>query len=132
MKQKSMKGMQKRSENELEMQKALSEVQQEARSDEDDDAEWYRQEVGQNPEKDLFDDVPGSHNKRKLSSVGPAHKRKKVEGGFKYKTKIEINSRTQNKFGKRKQKFPKDSVQKIQFHKRKVFGSKISMKNKKH
>lgn len=43
--------MQKRSENELEMQKALSEVQQEARSDEDDDAEWYRQEVGQNPEK---------------------------------------------------------------------------------
>lgn len=51
MKQKSMKGMQKRSENELEMQKALSEVQQEARSDDDDDAEWYRQEVGQNPEK---------------------------------------------------------------------------------
>jgi hypothetical protein len=42
--------MQKRSENELEMQKALSEAQQEARSD-DDDAEWYRQEVGENPEK---------------------------------------------------------------------------------
>jgi hypothetical protein len=43
--------MQKRSENELEMQKALSEVQQAARSDDDDDAEWYRQEVGENPEK---------------------------------------------------------------------------------
>lgn len=48
--------MQKRSENELEMQKALSEVQQEARSDEDDDAEWYRQEVGQNPEEGKYSD----------------------------------------------------------------------------
>jgi hypothetical protein len=82
---------------------------------------------------DLFDDVQGRHNKRKLSSVGPVHKRKKLEGGLKYRTKTEMNSRTQNKFGKRKQKFPRDSsVQKNQFHKRKVFGSKISMKNKKH
>jgi hypothetical protein len=75
---------------------------------------------------DLFDDVPGSHKKRKLSSVGAVHKRSKVEGGLKHRTKTEMNSRIQNKFGKRKQKFQRDSV-----HKRKVFGSKISMKNKK-
>lgn len=77
--------------------------------------------------------MPRSHNKRKLSSVGLVHKRKKVEDGLKYRIKTKSNSRVQNKFGKRKQKFPSDSgVQKNQFHKRKVLGSKISVKNKKH
>jgi hypothetical protein len=44
--------MQKRSENELEMHKALAEVKQDAGSgEEDDDAEWYKKEVGQDPER---------------------------------------------------------------------------------
>jgi hypothetical protein len=75
---------------------------------------------------DLFDDVPGSRNKRKLSSVGAVNKRKKVESGLNHRTKTEMNPRIQNNFGKRKQKLQRDSV-----HRRKMFGSKISMKNKK-
>ena len=51
MKQKSLKGMQKRSENQSEMQRLQAEVEQDAESvEDDDDAEWYRKEVGCDPE----------------------------------------------------------------------------------
>jgi hypothetical protein len=51
MRQKSLKGMQKRSENQLEMQRMQAEMEQDAGSGEDDnDAEWYRKEVGHDPE----------------------------------------------------------------------------------
>jgi len=43
---------------------------------EDDDAEWYRKEVGQEPEKDLF--AAGVKSK-KSSLSGPAAKRAKIE-----------------------------------------------------
>ncbi|KAJ4433593.1 hypothetical protein ANN_15903, partial [Periplaneta americana] len=53
LKQKSLKGMHKRSENEIEMQKAVAEAQEEAELEEDDDdREWYRQEVGQEPDRE--------------------------------------------------------------------------------
>jgi hypothetical protein len=51
MKQKALKGMQKRSENQSQMHKVQAEVEQDAGSSEDDsDAEWYRKEVGHDPE----------------------------------------------------------------------------------
>jgi hypothetical protein len=78
----------------------------------------------------LFDSVPRRQNKRKLSSSrGPFHKKKKES--LKYGTNAEMNPTIQNKFLKGKQKFARDgAVQKNKFHKRKVFGSKISKKNK--
>ena len=36
-------------------------------SEEDDDAKWYEKEVGQAPDKDLFD---GIHRKRKYTGSG--------------------------------------------------------------
>ncbi|GFG29694.1 hypothetical protein Cfor_03744 [Coptotermes formosanus] len=131
MKQKSLKGMQKKLENQSEMHKLQAEVEEDAGSGEDDnDAEWYRKEVGHDPETGLFDSVPRRQNKRKLSSSrGPFHKKKKES--LKYGTNAEMNPTIQNKFLKGKQKFARDgAVQKNKFHKRKVFGSKISKKNK--
>lgn len=45
--------MHRKSENELEMHKALAESKADADSgeDDDDDAEWYRKEVGQDPQR---------------------------------------------------------------------------------
>jgi hypothetical protein len=77
----------------------------------------------------LFDSLPQRQNKRKLSSSGPFHKKKKVES-LKYGTNTEMNSTIRNKFFRGKQKFARDgAVQKNKFHKRNVFSSKIS-KNK--
>lgn len=131
MRQKSLKGMQKRSENQLEMQRIQAEVEQDAGSGEDDnDAEWYRKEVGHDPETGLFDSVPQRKNKRKLSSSGPFNKRKKVES-LKYGTNTEMNSAIQNKFFKGKKNFARHgAVQKNKLRK-KVFSSKMS-KNFKH
>jgi hypothetical protein len=74
--------------------------------------------------------MPQRKNKRKLSSSGPLNKRKKVES-LKSGTNTETNSAIQNKFFKGKQKFARHgAVQKNKFHKKKVFGSKISNKYK--
>jgi len=55
LKQKSLKGMQKtKSETDVIMQKATKEANAEAPAEDDDDAEYYRQEVGEEPDKDLF------------------------------------------------------------------------------
>jgi hypothetical protein len=74
--------------------------------------------------------MPQRKNKRKLSSSGPLSKRKKVES-LKSGANIATNSATQNKFFKGKQKFARHGpVQKNKFHKKKVFGSKISKKHR--
>jgi hypothetical protein len=68
--------MQKRSENQFEMERMQAEVEQDAGSGEDDnDAEWYRKEVGHDPETGLFDSVPERKNERTLSSSGSFDKR---------------------------------------------------------
>ncbi|PSN30520.1 Suppressor of SWI4 1 [Blattella germanica] len=123
LKQKSLKGMRK-SENELEMQKALLESETNE-NENDDDAEWYRKEVGEEPDKDLFDHMP---KKRKQLMGGPPSKKKKVT--FK-DSEAKTNSfpRIQNKFAKSKLKTHR-SNQNPQFKKRKVFGSKISKKSR--
>jgi hypothetical protein len=59
MRQKSLKGMPKRSENQLEMERKQADVEQDAGSGEDDnDAEWYRKEVDDDPKTGLFDSLP--------------------------------------------------------------------------
>jgi len=74
--------------------------------------------------------MPQRKNKRKLSSSGPFNKRKKIKS-LKYGTNAEMNSGIQNKFFKGKQKFARHgAVQKNKLHKKKVFSSKISKKNK--
>ncbi|XP_066994000.2 protein Peter pan [Anabrus simplex] len=62
-KQKSLKGMQKRSENEVQMLKAVEEANQNADED-DNDVEWYKEEVGQNPDSDLFSTTTAFKKKR--------------------------------------------------------------------
>jgi hypothetical protein len=74
--------------------------------------------------------MPQRTNKRKLSTSGPFNKRKKVKT-LKHGTNTELNAGIQNKFFKGKQKFARQgAVQKNRLHKKKVFGSKISKKNK--
>ena len=126
MRQKSLKGTPKRSENQSEMERKQADVEQDAGSGEDDnDAEWYRKEVGHDPETGLFDSLPQRKNKRKLSSSGSFNKRKKAES-LKYGTNTEMNSATQNKFFKGKQKFARHGAdQKNEFHKKKVFSSEM-------
>jgi hypothetical protein len=78
----------------------------------------------------LFDSVPQRQNKRKLSSSEPFHKRRKAEN-LKCGTNTDTKSTTQTKFLKGKQKFSRDGAgQKNKFHKRNVFGSKTTKKNK--
>ncbi|XP_049780747.1 protein Peter pan [Schistocerca cancellata] len=56
LKQKSLKGMQKgQLESDILMRKAVEEANEEQEmKNEDDDAQWYRQEVGQDPDEGLF------------------------------------------------------------------------------
>jgi len=62
MRQKSLKGTQKRSENQLVMGRMKAEVEQDAGSGEDDnDAEWYRKEVGHDPETGKHSEIETFH-----------------------------------------------------------------------
>jgi len=62
MRQKSLKGMQKRPENQLGVERMQAEVEQDAGSDEDDnDAEWYRKEVGHDPETGKHSEIETFH-----------------------------------------------------------------------
>lgn len=67
-KQSSLKGMNKKTENETLMNRAVKESNEAGPSQEEDinDAEWYRQEVGEEPEKDLFDATSHLGAKNKL------------------------------------------------------------------
>lgn len=70
LKEKSMEGIRRK-----QAMVPYSQNEEGENDDEDDDAEWYRKEVGQDPEKDLF--AQGVKSKRSLS--GPAAKRAKIE-----------------------------------------------------
>lgn len=75
-KEKSMKGMKKKkSESEILMKKFAKESS-ENNQVEDDDAQYYRDEVGQEPEKELFE---GNDKKRKARSFTPKYKSKKAK-----------------------------------------------------
>ncbi|XP_046488057.1 protein Peter pan [Neodiprion pinetum] len=64
-KQKSLKGMKKqRSESDVLMHKAAKESYEDNQVEEDDDAQYYREEVGQEPDKDLFSGRPKTGDKR--------------------------------------------------------------------
>lgn len=52
-KEKSLHGIKKRSENEILMQKIAKESQDQNKSDEDDDAQYYRDELGEEPDKGI-------------------------------------------------------------------------------
>lgn len=54
LKEKSMKGIRKKKESELMLQKIAKESREENRI-EDDDVQYYREEVGEEPDKDLFE-----------------------------------------------------------------------------
>lgn len=97
--EKSMEGMKRKQDKE-----ALGKfAENEEEAAEDDDAEYYRSEVGQEPEKDLF---TARAKSAKSSLSGPAAKRAKIE-----KKKMEKNSK--GKSGeKRSAKDPVDSRRK--------------------
>uniref|UniRef100_A0A069DU24 Putative rna-binding protein n=1 Tax=Panstrongylus megistus TaxID=65343 RepID=A0A069DU24_9HEMI len=70
LKKKSLEGMRKKKENEVEIEKEKSDPKmnptvEDGNLDEDDDAEWYRKEVGKEPEPELFQNKPKSALKRK-------------------------------------------------------------------
>ncbi|XP_015606277.1 protein Peter pan [Cephus cinctus] len=73
-KEKSLKGMKKRTENDILMQKMAKEVYEESKGDEDDDAQYYREEVGEEPDKDLFEK---NLNGKRAKSFKPKYKPKK-------------------------------------------------------
>lgn len=94
------------------MRKAVLESNDAARNSDDDDAEWYRKEVGEEPEKDLFD----SHNERKRrfnGSSGNSWKKPKLDKQHSERYKKMLpgrnknndrkNSKTQGKFSNSRQ-----------------------------
>lgn len=54
-KEKSLQGIQKKKENEMLIKKIAKESAEESKIEEDDDAQYYREEVGEEPDKDLFE-----------------------------------------------------------------------------
>jgi len=71
LKEKSLEGMRRK-----QAMTSYAENEDDENDKEDDDAEWYKKEVGQEPEKDLF--TTGVKSK-KSSLSGPAAKRAKIE-----------------------------------------------------
>ncbi|XP_012539186.1 protein Peter pan [Monomorium pharaonis] len=53
-KEKSLKGIQKKKENDILLQKIAKESTEKSALEEDDDVQYYREEVGEEPDKDLF------------------------------------------------------------------------------
>ncbi|XP_012285646.1 protein Peter pan [Orussus abietinus] len=74
-KERSLKGMQKRKENDVLMQKLAKEANEE-NNVEDDDVQYYREEVGQEPDKDLFSRSSG---KKRPLNYAPRYKSKKTK-----------------------------------------------------
>ncbi|XP_043519041.1 protein Peter pan [Frieseomelitta varia] len=65
-KEKSLKGMQKKKENEILLQKLAKESVME-NNIEDDDIQYYRDEIGEEPDKDLFERKVGEKRRRSIS-----------------------------------------------------------------
>lgn len=66
-KEKSLKGMEKKkTESELLMRKIAKESVEETKIEEDDDAQYYREEVGEEPDEDLFEKKVGEKRPKKF------------------------------------------------------------------
>ncbi|KYN37074.1 Suppressor of SWI4 1 like protein [Trachymyrmex septentrionalis] len=64
-KEKSLKGIQKKRENDMLLQKIAKESTEKSELEEDDDAQYYREEVGEEPDEDLFQTKTGSKRPHK-------------------------------------------------------------------
>ncbi|XP_072755847.1 protein Peter pan [Anoplolepis gracilipes] len=64
-KEKSLKGIQKKRESDMLLQKIAKESAAETKLEEDDDAQYYREEVGEEPDKDLFQTKIGTKRSHK-------------------------------------------------------------------
>ncbi|KAJ8679028.1 hypothetical protein QAD02_014815 [Eretmocerus hayati] len=77
LKEKSLQGMKKKKgENEILMEKIAKESYEATKSDDDDDAQYYRDEVGEEPDSDMFHSA--ARNKRPRTYV-PRYKMKKIK-----------------------------------------------------
>lgn len=109
-KEKSLKGMKKETESDIQMKKISREANEETAVPEDDDREYYREEVGEEPDQDMFSAKPvgvkrpastfhSFKNKRQRIDTNSDSKFKK---GFKNKNKFSEN---RNKGFNKKHKF---------------------------
>ncbi|XP_014208965.1 protein Peter pan [Copidosoma floridanum] len=73
-KEKSLQGIKRKREKDILMQKIAKESYEANKSDEDDDAQYYRDEVGQEPDKELFEGAT-----KKSKSFVPRYKIKKMK-----------------------------------------------------
>ncbi|XP_018398052.1 PREDICTED: protein Peter pan [Cyphomyrmex costatus] len=64
-KEKSLKGIQKKRESDMLLQKFAKESTEKSELEEDDDAQYYREEVGEEPDKDLFQTKTGTKRPHK-------------------------------------------------------------------
>lgn len=64
-KEKSLKGIEKKRENDMLLQKIAKESAEESKLEEDDDIQYYREEVGEEPDKDLFQTKIGTKRPHK-------------------------------------------------------------------
>ncbi|VEN49908.1 unnamed protein product [Callosobruchus maculatus] len=83
LKEKSLKGQKEKSELKTQPENgaqsgAKMEVTQDENTQADDDREYYREEVGEEPDKDLFSSRPGGY-KRKFRPLSHGDKRRKIE-----------------------------------------------------
>ncbi|XP_076248584.1 brix domain-containing protein peter pan [Calliopsis andreniformis] len=80
-KDKSLKGIQKKKESDTLLQKIAQESVEENNVEEDDDAQYYRDEVGEEPEKDLFESKVGNKRPKKFLPKYKIKKQKFNESG---------------------------------------------------
>ncbi|XP_011636323.1 protein Peter pan [Pogonomyrmex barbatus] len=64
-KEKSLKGIQKKKENNMLLQKIAKESIEQSQLEDDDDVQYYREEVGEEPDKDLFQTKVGTKRPHK-------------------------------------------------------------------
>ncbi|KAL6255817.1 hypothetical protein P5V15_013059 [Pogonomyrmex californicus] len=64
-KEKSLKGIQKKKENNMLLQKIAKESTEQSQLEDDDDVQYYREEVGEEPDKDLFQTKVGTKRPHK-------------------------------------------------------------------
>ncbi|XP_050297428.1 protein Peter pan [Anthonomus grandis grandis] len=91
-KEKSLKGMQKETESDIQMKKLAIESNMESKIVDDDDKEYYKQEVGEEPDQDLFSSRPAG-TKRAASSFHFKSKKPRLD------TKDRFNSKDRVKKG---------------------------------
>ncbi|XP_076163615.1 brix domain-containing protein peter pan [Ptiloglossa arizonensis] len=76
-KEKSLKGMRKKTESEILLKKIANESVEKSIVEEDDDAQYYRDEVGEEPDKDLFENKIGTKGTKRSKNFPPKYKIKK-------------------------------------------------------